>query len=299
VAQPLRIWRLSDARRGHDNQSQGLVDALSRHSAVICADIPVNGGLAGAVRALVQPSPDQPPALVLGAGHATHLALLITARRHRARSIVLMNPSVPRSLFDLCIIPRHDGVPEGGNVLLSLGALNRVQPGPGPRDPAVGLVLVGGPSRHHGWDEAALVEQVRTVLSVHPQIKWQAAGSPRTPVSTLAALRRIARLRVVDFEDTTASWLPGRLAEAAQVWVSEDSVSMAYEAVSSGAPTGILALPAKRPGRVHAALNALVEASLATPMAAWLEGTPLDPPAPLQEADRCARAVLERWPDLT
>ena len=142
------------------------------------------------------------------------------------------------------------------------------------------------------------MDQVRTLLTAHPKIKWQAAGSPRTPTSTLAALRRIAGLIVVDFEDTPASWLPARLGKAAQVWVSEDSVSMAYEAVSSGAPTGILAVPATRPGRVHAALGALVEAALATPMATWLEGAPLRAPTPLQEADRCARAMLERWPDL-
>lgn len=298
MAEPLRIWRLSDARRGHDNQTLGLVDALSRQTAIVCTDIAVTGGPAGALRALVQPPPDRPPKLVLGAGHATHPALLVTARRHRARSVVLMNPSIPRWLFDLCIIPRHDGVPEGGNVLLTLGALNRMQPRQDHRDPGVGLVLVGGPSRHHRWDETSLVEQICTVLDAHPKITWQAAGSPRTPASTLAALKRIADLHVVNFENTTASWLPRRLTEAAQVWVSEDSVSMVYEAVSSGAPTGILELPAARPGRVHAAVNALLEGSLATSMAAWREGTPLSAPAPLQEADRCATAVLERWPDL-
>ena len=119
---------MSDGRRGHDNQSLGLTEALARRAPVRTVDVPVRGGASGAVASLAGRPPGPAPSLVLGAGHATHLALIIAARRQRARSVVLMNPSLPRALFDLCLVPVHDGVAEGGNVLLSLGALNRLRP---------------------------------------------------------------------------------------------------------------------------------------------------------------------------
>lgn len=295
MAHTLSIWRLSDGRRGHDNQSLGLVDALSRITRVASRDVPVRGTFFTAARMLR--SAVSRPALVLGAGHGTHVSLLAAALRHGARSVVLMNPSLPRSLFDLCIIPQHDGVPEGGNVMLSLGALNRVLPSVR-RGSREGLMLIGGPSRHHQWDETSLVKQVCEVVKAAPYLAWQATGSPRTPASTLEALKQVPALEVIDFAATSAEWLPTRLEQAAQVWVTQDSVSMAYEAVSSGAPTGILSVPARRRSRVHAALEALVDARLVTPFASWRTGQGLTAPEPLQEADRCARRILERWPDL-
>lgn len=299
MASPLPIWRLSDGRRGHDNQSLGLIEALQRRVAVHCTQVAVSGAIAGALDALAARGRRR-PSLVIGAGHATHLALIAAARRYRARSVVLMNPSLPRRLFDLCIVPRHDAVRGGGNVLLSLGALNRMQAATAPRDAREALVLLGGPSRHHAWDDAAMLEQIRALAVAAPDLRWVAAGSPRTPVSMLAALARLPGWTVVRFEDTSPQWLPERLARAGVVWVSEDSVSMAYEAVSSGAPTGILEVPARGGhSRVQAATRALLDAGLAIGIAEWRAGAqPRTPQRPLQEADRCARVLLERWPGL-
>ncbi len=294
----LRVWRLCDGRRGHENQSLGLVEALAELVAMDCADIPVRGAVRG-TGTVLRAADAGAPHLVVGAGHATHLPLIVAARRHRARSVVLMNPSLPRVLFDLCIVPAHDGVAEGGNVLLSLGALNRIRPPAAPRDPSAALVLLGGPSRHHGWDPDAIEAQLRALAGAAPGRRWTVAGSPRTPAATLQRIASLADVQVVPFATTTPRWLPAQLARAGVVWVSEDSVSMAYEAVSSGAPTGLLEVPTRRRGRVHAAARALLDAGLATAMADWRAGRePSAPPAPLQEARRCARALLAHWPEL-
>jgi mitochondrial fission protein ELM1 len=145
-----------------------------------------------------------------------------------------------------------------------------------------------------------MLEQINTLAAAAPQRHWVAAGSPRTPASMLAALARLPAWSVVRFEDTNPQWLPARLARAGVVWVSEDSVSMAYEAVSSGAPTGVLEVPARGGhSRVQAATRALLDAGLAIGMSEWRAGVrPRAPQRPLQEADRCARALLERWPAL-
>lgn len=297
MASPLLIWRLSDGRRGHDNQSLGLVEALARTVSVDCVLVPLPGAVSGALDVLA-PRGRATPSLVVGAGHATHFALIVAARRYRARSVVLMNPSLPRRLFDLCIVPVHDRVGAASNVLLSLGALNRMRPSTA-RDPHAALVLLGGPSRHHAWDDAAVLDQIRRLAAADPGLHWVAAGSPRTPDSLMAALETLDDVTAVRFKDTTPQWLPERLAQASVVWVSEDSVSMAYEAVSSGAPTGVLEVPARRDSRVRAATRALLDAGLAIDIARWRSGArPRAPEHPLQEADRCARALLDRWPEL-
>lgn len=298
VPDPLPVLRLSDGRRGHDNQSLGLVEALHRLRPVECRHVRVTRGIGGAARVLREPRVAAAARLAVAAGHGTHLALVAAARRSGARSVVLMKPSLPRALFDLCIVPRHDGVAEGGNVLTTLGVLNRVQPA-ARKDPHQALILLGGPSRHHAWDDALLREQITALTAADGHLDWQAATSPRTPPSTLPALAGIPGLRVVPFAATTAGWLPDRLASAARVWVTEDSVSMAYEAASSGAATGILPVPPRRsPGRVQAAVGTLIRAGHAMSFSDWQAGREPDGRGALQEAARCARALLERWPDL-
>ncbi|MEZ5579447.1 MAG: ELM1/GtrOC1 family putative glycosyltransferase [Candidatus Competibacteraceae bacterium] len=116
---PLVVWRFSDGKAGHDNQSGGLTEALARLRPVeivtpqrltpIAALLALAGGRLTAW-------PDLPvPDLLVGAGPGTHLSLL--AAQRRARAVVLMRPSLPLALFDLCLIPEHDTPPVRVNVL--------------------------------------------------------------------------------------------------------------------------------------------------------------------------------------
>jgi len=295
---PLVIWRLADGKRGHDNQSLGLLEALARLTPCEGHDLPLaHGSMRLLCRALAGKLPPRLPApqLLIGAGHATHLPLIALARASRAPSVVLMQPSLPVSLFSFCLIPEHDRPRAANNVLRTRGALNRIHPATRRRSD-LGFILIGGPSRHHAWDSEALVAQIRELISAQPQLQWQAGGSRRTPAQTLERLRSLDGLEVHAFADTTPEWLPAMLAECTQAWVSADSVSMAFEAASSGTATGILAVPAKSPGsRVERAQQQLVDDALAIRFEDWRTGTALNPPPePLQEAERCARWLLAR-----
>ena len=309
MTRAIHIWRLSDGRAGHDNQSLGLVDALSRLHRVDVLTVKVNGGWHGAQQVLSQRTPR--PAVIIGAGHATHGALVIGAWRHHARSIVLMNPSLPCALFDLCIIPEHDGVRPRPNVMQSLGALNRIQANT-QRDPTLAVILLGGPSRHYPWEQDALLKQILELVGARPSLQWLIASSPRTPAQTMHALGSLESVQLVRFEDTSADWLPDKLAQASLIWVTEDSMSMAYEALSSGAPTGLLHVSAQagvddlgqsevRPAnRFAAAIHTLRRSGRIIPMQQWLAGQERAiNTQPLREADRCAQQILERWPDLS
>jgi mitochondrial fission protein ELM1 len=70
-----------------------------------------------------------------------------------------MRPSLPVWLFDLVVVPRHDELPEGGRIVLTEGVLNPLT-ADGAHNPDAGIILIGGPSRHHDWDKTQMLRQV-------------------------------------------------------------------------------------------------------------------------------------------
>ena len=297
---PLIIWRFSDGKAGHNHQSQGLTEALGRLRQVEVVE-PSLLSTASALRALVvcpiawRALP--PPDLLIGAGHRTHFSLL-AARHHRGgKSVVLMRPSLPLGVFDLCLIPEHDTPPVRANVLSTRGALNHI-PNSTTLEPKQGLFLIGGPSAHFGWNDDALQAQIVAVLSADPTMCWTLTTSRRTPDSFLAHYRDQAdtRLTVVPVEATGSDWLPAQLARAGQVWVSADSVSMIYEALTAGAAVGVLDVPRIRSTRISRGLDNLASAGWVTPFAAWQRQPHLKRPSgAFNEAERCAHWIVEQW----
>ncbi len=291
---------LSDGRPGHENQSVGLALALARRTGAMHEIVkldPAAGVLARMRVAAVPAAEGRPVDLVISAGHRTHLPLWWAARRSGARSVVIMKPSLPTAFFDLALVPRHDlpeGAADSSQRLLTRGALNRV-PEELPRKEAAGLVLIGGPSKHHGWDGAALAPRIARAIAARPELEWIVADSRRTPEDFLRGLELPAgfRARKVPHQETGPGWLAGELARAQVVWVTEDSVSMVHEAVTAGAATGVLPAPAARGGggRPARAVAGLVEAGLA----AMFPAEPAPPAVRFHEAGRCADLIVARW----
>ncbi len=299
---PLVVWRLSDGKRGHDNQSLGLLESLQRFTTVDGYELSLQTNRLQIIFQAIMghlPGGLPKPQLLIGAGHKTHLPLIFLTRAAKARSVVLMKPTLPTACFDYCLIPAHDQARQGGNVLTTHGALNRIRPGKA-HESELGLILLGGPSRHHRWDPESIVRQVTEILAANPNVHWHLGNSRRTPVDTLQRLGQLKSLTIHDVTATSMDWLPTMLGTCGQVWVSADSVSMAYEAVTAGTATGILEVSAKSPGnRVERAVAQLVQKKRVLPMAQWRTGKSLIAPAvPLQEADRSAQWVLQQLPHL-
>ncbi len=296
--EPLVVWRLCDGKPGHENQSLGLVAALKGLLEVRAFDIPAAGA---PLRALARAGRALPaPALLIAAGRQCHLPLLLLRWRYGGRAIVLMKPSLPLALFDLCLIPEHDRVRPRANVILTRGALNGIRPAL-KRRAGLGLILLGGPSRHHHWEERAVFQQVRNILARGAAFEWQIYDSRRTPASTRQCLEALtcAQHTYLRCEDTPAQRLADSLAQADTAWVSEDSVSMVYEALTGGARVGLLPLARAGRSRVASGIDRLVAEGLVTRYEDWLRHGELGAQhVPLAEAERCARRLLEYWPGL-
>lgn len=291
------ILIVSDGKPGHLNQSLGLAEALQRQRPKLqieqCAPLSRGqallawlGGATGASTAVTSAA----PVLLIGAGHRTHLTLLALKRRFHVPAIVLMKPSLPLSLFDLCLIPEHDSPSADNRVLITQGALNRMRPQT--KQPGSGMILIGGPSRNSGWDETILLQNLQRLIGDGAQ-HWRITSSRRTPPSTERLLAGLKGAEFIPAVETGSGWLPAQLATTESCWVTEDSVSMVYEALSAGCAVGTLDVPGSD-NRLRRGLQKLAEQGIMTPFSAW-HGGPLRPPAQtFNEAERCAEQILNR-----
>jgi mitochondrial fission protein ELM1 len=295
--QSLVIWVLDDGKPGHRNQSLGLAEAMGRirDVSIHLLSLPHNVGIFSRIKkACEEAGKLSKPDFVIAAGHKTHLALLYLARKTGARSVVLMKPSMPCRWFDHCLIPEHDfqeGVKTPRNVILTKGALNRVTYDPGAKDGS-GLILIGGKSSEFGFDGESLRKAIDDIVGTSENVKWSLTDSRRTLAGFLQSLKGIP-ISTHAHHTTDSDWLPEKLRRASVVWVTEDSVSMIYEALSSGAQVGLLPMPRiKNAGRVARGVEALVEEGQLCRYELWQEKEEL--PAgedALAEAERCAHVI--------
>lgn len=295
------IWTITDGKAGHLQQIKGLLKALRQQLPIREIELralPTWQTLRHLAGGTYPPGEGLPaPDLIVGAGHATHLNILAAQRARGGKTVVLMKPSLPRQLFDLCLIPQHDGVAPSKKVILTQGALNTMQRSVA-ADPKVGLILLGGVSRHYVWRDDEILAAVGKLVAETPQVRWTLTTSPRTPASLLDGLQALpqANLEVVPFARTTQGWLHQVLGCAGQVWVTPDSVSMVYEALTSGTGVGVFDLPTRHSSRVVRGLERLVQTGWVTRFQHWQAGQVLPQQAgQLDEAARCAKWIKQFW----
>lgn len=295
---PLVLWRFTDGKPGHEKQTLGLCEALGRETTTSVFDIPVQPGLRNLMYWATGncpfghglPAPD----LLVGAGHATHLPILAARRAHGGKAIVLMLPSLPLRLFDLCLIPEHDRPPVFDNVIPTQGAINPVRVS-SEHDSGRGLILVGGPSPHFAWEEESIALQIQALTESRPEVQWALTTSRRTP-NSFSDRMLTSELEYHPFQSTPNGWLEEQLSRAGEVWTTPDSVSMVYEALSAGCRVGLFKLPAVPGSRVARGVADLIAKQF---VSQYQPGSPSNRLprniSNLSEAHRCARIILDKW----
>lgn len=296
MSRPLQLLIISDGKPGHRNQSVGLAEALARltptdYRIIELDDWARGKKILGACHSAQQgPRPDW----IIAAGHSTHLCALVLSRYFDARSIILMKPSLPLSLFDVCLIPRHDlkGRAPQSHVIPTTGALNRMTFS-GSKEP-LGLIMIGGDSKDYAFDSSELRDAITKVIRAHA-LDWHIADSRRTPADFLESLRDLP-VTLHPHQLTGPDWLPNQLRRSEVAWVTHDSVSMIYEALSSGAMVGVLPMHQKKThSKISRAIEELAQQGYLTTFKGLQENNPLLKCPPFAEADRCAEILLHQF----
>ncbi len=251
------IWRFIDGKPGHEKQSQALINHLSTRYKLEVIDFSINhsalfycwkwltGGNLG-------PKDPRKPSLIIGAGHKTHLPLLLASRKQRAKSLVIMSPSLPSHYFDLIVAPEHDYIQKykPDNVLTTPFAIvDAINSRP---DTTKGLILLGGPSKLFAWDSQAIAKQLHTLIEKYSEnIHWVLSTSRRTPAQALAHIKTQlkhlnAKIELLSYNQLSSTWLNDQLCQAGHIWVSADSASMLAEALATRANVGIITMTSKK-----------------------------------------------------
>jgi uncharacterized protein len=307
MLKPLNLVCVSDGRPGHEKQSMAVSTALECMTSLSVKMFRVKA-LKGTER-LVQGLKSLLTAprlgsidLVIGTGTSTHMAMVGSKRRTAARLVTCMTPN-PWLLpwFDLCLVPKHDRPPDRRKFFPTLGPpclqLNTER-----HHPAKGLILAGGvDNKSHRWSTSALLGQIEGIIGRSPEMTWTIASSPRTPADTIDKLRELAHRdrRVVFFsaDQTPRGWIESAYEAHALVWVTADSVSMIYEALTTGCRVGVLPVAWLHPqNKFQRGIDDLKTNGMVADYHQWRDADELPQPSqPLDEAARCAKEILKRW----
>ncbi len=242
--------------------------------------------------------------LLIGTGTQTHVPMLRMKRALGIPAVTCMVPaSYLRPMFDLCFAPLHDGIAAGGNIVTTIGPPNCASP-QGEKDESTGLILLGGvdPKSHEGRSRE-LVEQIRTLVEREADVTWTVSSSPRTPADMVEMMTELAdesaKVDFFRFEQTEPGWIEKQYARSRNVWVTADSMSMVYEALSAGCRVGLLPVAWKRAeNKFKRSADYLAQHGLVVPYSSWLAGGEglWQGQEPLNEARRCAAEIVRRWP---
>lgn len=260
-------WVLTDGRAGTRNQALGLAEAvglpfeekLIRSAAPWCWLPPAlwPPGVLGVGPGGDPLEPPWPDLVVSSGGRAVGPALAVKRRSGgRTFCVHVTDPRVNPARFDLVAVARHDRL-TGPNVIVTLGALNRVTPArleeatqrfahqfehlPRP----LVAVLVGGSNRVYRMDgeTATWLALGLRAMSEDTGAGLLVTTSRRTGEKNEETLREVLRDLPAWFWDGTGeNPYFGFLALADAIVVTADSVSMISEACSTGKPVYVVEL---------------------------------------------------------
>ena len=249
------IWRFKDGKAGHDKQSLALVESLMNQTKCRLFDFNVQGQRNPILNIIFQnyklPEGITKPDIAIGAGHKTHLHLLAIKRCFNAKIVVIMKPSIPLIFFDLCIIPKHDGIKNGPNIINTQSSLVNFNSNLKKKE-NIGLILIGGPSKHYFWDSKTVLEEIYKISKKFKFRKLLLSTSRRTPFDFLDQLNElnISDIKVYEYSKIKSDWLDKHINKVKNIWVTNDSYSMVTEALASGADVDIIDLKVKQDSKL-------------------------------------------------
>ncbi len=301
-----------DGRPGHEKQTLGIIKALEKKISVHLVNIKQQKltllqTLIRTCRLLFSKSGERNPLvengdLLIGTGTGTHLSLLLYKRKYNIPAVTCMSPaSYLRPYFDICFVPKHDGIDQFNNVFYTIGAPNCSEDKK-LHEKNSGLILLGGIDRQsHHWDSKKISTMVEEIIAREDDIQWVISSSPRTPKQTVSEMENLVtqynNCRFYDYKDTKRGWIEQQYDHSGPVWVTSDSISMMFEALSAGCNVGLLPVDWKNPkNKFKKNEEVLFRNKHAISYNEWDKvGMSWSASSGLNEAQRCADRILETW----
>lgn len=262
----MQIIYISDGKAGHRSQALGLYAALKKKYEHVCFLEQMIDQLSYAELfkgwcSKHIPQLKNAPTLIVAVGSHTHLKAWLLGKVYpKAQTIVLMKPSLPVHYFDYAVIPEHDEI-HAKNVIVTKGALNPIVNEHRHQKNRI-LVALGGSSKRHRWSDDQVIQSLKQIAENHLDAEIIITSSRRTPHDFLNRVRtEIPANHLVFYpvNQTPMGWIFEQMQLAEAVWITEDSISMVYEALTAGCRVGVIALPRLKEDRITTALDHLKE----------------------------------------
>ena len=308
----LRIGVFYDGRPGHEKQPQGILDSLSKRIPISTTEFEIERKTMFHevwdwlwYFLIPQQSLNrqkQELDLLIGTGSRTHIPMLGLKKKYDIPVTTAMSPSpLLINRFDLCFVPVHDGLSDRSNVFQTIGPPN-VSAADGKHDPDKGLILIGGiDEKSHYWNSDTLRKQLLNLFNDPTIGQWTVTSSPRTPKQTCEMVEVLVgnnnNINFFPFEKTEKGWVEQQYNLNKYVWVTADSMSMVYEALSAGCHVGLLPVQwKKKKSKFRRSEDFLIDEGFVISFDGWMNGKETRWPSKgaLNEADRCAQEIIKR-----
>ena len=239
----MHIVYVSDGKAGHRSQAVGLFKAMQRQytdevtfEEVNIQDLPIFSLLMGMLIKSFRGFSKQPD-YIFGVGSHTQLRVVLLGKIYRQAKTVILLKAV-----DTQVATNKDGIAKNGNVILTQGALNPII-NEQRHVPNRILIALGGSSKRHQWNEEKVLHSLKNLVDNNLQAEFILTTSRRTPSEFLTHLKLESfaeNLNIFPVEETPQGWIFEEMQKAEAVWVTEDSVSMIFEALTAGCRVGVI-----------------------------------------------------------
>ena len=296
----MHIVYVSDGKAGHRSQAIGLYQAMQRQSIeavtfeeILIDQLPIFSLLLATFKqstSAVAQSPDY----ILGVGSHTQLRVLLLGKVYpQAKTVIMMKPNFPFTWFNYAIIPEHDGVEASAHVITTKGALNPIVNEHRHQKNRI-LIALGGSSKRHQWNEEKVLASIDDIVKNHSQADIILTTSRRTPNVFLTHLNETplaSHLHIFPVEQTPQGWIFEEMQKAEAVWVTEDSVSMIFEALTAGCKVGVIEIDRVKEDRITLSIDQIIQSNLVSNQTSI---EMLVEPHAFKEAERVATCLLAK-----
>ena len=185
--------------------------------------------------------------IIIGAGHGTHSRILYLKKffshfnpNNQLKAISILTPTFRKGSFDLICAPLHDKKKfksNDENVIYFEGAISKVFDSP--IDKEIGFIGIGGKNSHFKFDDHKIYEQIEYVLSLYPNKNWYIFNSRRTSteLNKLISTIKFKNYIFVNSTNSVDTSYDQIIEKASIKFVTQDSINMVYESLSSNGET--------------------------------------------------------------